>query len=322
MLYPLKFIPIYKERIWGGQNMEKYLNRNLEPLKKIGESWDISDRNEDCSIISNGEFAGKSLRWLMENYRKELMGEHEYSKFPLLYKYIDANNDLSVQVHPDDTYADSYKLGEPGKTEAWYIVHAEPEAKLIAGLKKVVSKKEFNASMKNNTLIEKLHEIRVKNGDVLFIPSGRLHAIMKGVVLNEIQQNSDITFRVYDWGRTGFDGNPRPLHIKEALEVVDFKDYEPELVKKKWLAKCGNSYAKIINCRYFTIEEYRLKTEIKLKCNGNFKGISILEGSFRIKYKDGAIDCVKGESVLIPTEIEKYCIIPDSETIILISCAK
>ena len=320
MLYPLKFNPIYKEKIWGGENLKNVLGKDI-PTAKTGESWEISDHDEDTSVIANGELAGKSLHWVMENHRKELVGEGDHPKFPLLFKFLDAADDLSVQVHPDDAYADKYKSGELGKTEAWYIVHVEPGAKLIAGLKQGTTKENFAAAIKDNTVERYLHRVEVKKGDVIFIPAGRVHAIMQGIVLNEIQQNSDTTFRVSDWGRVGFDGKPRQLHVKEAVDVTNFNDYEPGIEKKDWIDEGKNRYAVIVDCEYFSIEEHEITEEKDFRCSGNFRAISVLEGSFSLKCGDFALDCTRGESILVPAVCDTFAVVPKEPIRLLSSFA-
>ncbi len=322
MLYPMKFSPILKEFIWGGQKLKKYLKKDYGPTVKIGESWEISDHDNDISIVSNGELAGKSLRWLIENYSRELFNGHKYSKFPLLYKFIGPEDDLSVQVHPDDEYANRYKPGELGKTEAWYVMHARPGAKLIAGLKEGTTRDMFMKAENEGSLEKCMHEVEVKKGDIIFLPSGRLHALKKDIIINEIQQNSDTTFRLYDWGRLGFDGKPRPTHIKEAIDVMDFNDYAPSAVKKEWIDDGANRHARLIDCDFFSIEEHELKEDKVFSCSGNFRVISVIEGSFLVKCADFTLECEMGESVLIPAICKNYTIVPEKPTVILLSYAR
>ncbi len=322
ILYPLKLHPIYKEFIWGGLKLKESLGKDYETSKKIGESWEISDHDDDVSIISNGEYAGKTLRWLMKNHGRELFGNHEYRKFPLLYKFIGPNDDLSVQVHPDDEYANKYKPGEYGKTEAWYVMYAEPGAKLIAGLKDGTTKEVFKKAVNEGAIEKCMHELEVKKGDLIFLPSGRIHALMKNIVINEIQQNSDTTFRLYDWGRLGFDSKPRPTHIKEAMDVINFDDYEPKPAKKEWIDEGNNRHAGLVDCEFFFIEEHEIKEEKAINCEGNFKAISGIEGSFKLKCGDFTLDCKKGESVLVPAVCKEFTVVPAESVTILISGAR
>jgi len=209
MLYPLTFRPIFKERIWGGRALEQLYGKSLPPKVPIGESWEISDRPGDASVIANGPLAGKDLRWLMENHERELLGDAKSAngRFPLLIKILDAQEKLSLQVHPPARKAAELK-GEP-KTEAWYIADAAPGAELYVGLKRGVTREEFERKIQSGEVAECFHRVPVRAGDTMFLPSGRVHAIGAGLVIFEIQQNSDTTYRVFDWNRVGTDGKPR-----------------------------------------------------------------------------------------------------------------
>jgi mannose-6-phosphate isomerase len=231
MLYPLIFRPIFKERVWGGRAIERLYGKKLPAGVPIGESWEISDRPGDASVIANGPLAGKDLRWLMEHHERELLGDAKSAngRFPLLIKILDAQEKLSLQVHPPAHKAAELK-GEP-KTEAWYIADAAPGAELYVGLKQGVTPAEFETKIKTGAVAECFHRVPVKAGDTMFLPSGRVHAIGAGLVIFEIQQNSDTTYRVFDWNRVGLDGKPRDLHVAESLASIDFEDFEPGLVQ-------------------------------------------------------------------------------------------
>ena len=230
MLYPLKFQPIFKERVWGGRKLEELYGKALPPGKPIGESWEISDRPGDISVIANGPLAGKNLHWLMEHHGRELLGPSQSSggRFPLLVKILDAQEKLSLQVHPPARKAAA--LGGEPKTEMWYIADALPGAELYVGLRRGVTREEFERKTQSGTVEDCFHRVGVKRGDVMFLPSGRVHAIGSGLVIFEIQQNSDTTYRVYDWNRLGLDGKPREVHVSQSLESIDFSDFEPSLV--------------------------------------------------------------------------------------------
>ena len=233
MLYPLTFEPIFKERVWGGRALERLYRKPLPPKVPIGESWEISDRPGDASVIANGPLAGKDLRWLMENHQRELLGDAKSAngRFPLLIKILDAQEKLSLQVHPPAHKAAELH-GEP-KTEAWYIADAAPGAELFVGLKRGVTLAEFERKIRSGDVAECFHRVPVKVGDTMFLPSGRVHAIGAGLVIFEIQQNSDTTYRVFDWNRVGLDGRPRELHVVQSLASIDFSDFEPGLVGSK-----------------------------------------------------------------------------------------
>ena len=231
MLYPLTFQPIFKDRVWGGRNLERIYQKALPPKIPIGESWEITDRPEGVSVIANGPLAGQTLRWLMENHRRDILGTDAAptGSFPLLVKILDAKDTLSVQVHPPASIAAQLQ-GEP-KTEMWYITDATPGAELFAGLKPGVTRAQFETKIADGTVADCLHRMPVQAGDVMFLPSGRLHAIGAGNVIFEIQQNSDTTYRVFDWNRVGLDGKPRELHVPQSLASIDFNDFAPSLIK-------------------------------------------------------------------------------------------
>src|SRR5215472_12328728 len=234
MLYPLSFYPIFKERVWGGRKLQQLYGKPLPPGKPIGESWEISDRPGDVSVIANGPFAGKDLHWLMENYAAEILGGAKPTtegRFPLLCKILDAREKLSLQVHPPASRAKELK-GEP-KTEMWYIADATPGASLYVGLKHGVTRAQFEKKIADGSVADCFHRIPVKAGDTMFLPSGRVHAIGDGLVIFEIQQNSDTTYRVFDWNRVGLDGKPRELHVSESLASIDFNDFEPGLIQSR-----------------------------------------------------------------------------------------
>jgi mannose-6-phosphate isomerase len=228
-LYPLTFHPLFKERVWGGRTLETLYRKRLPAGVPIGESWEISDRPGDESVIANGPLAGRSLRWLMEHHGREILGDAkpaDEGRFPMLCKILDARDTLSLQVHPPARA--SNQLGEP-KTEMWYVARAEPGASLYAGLKSGVTRETFEEELRRGTVADCVHRFPVRTGDTMFLPSGRVHAIGAGLVIFEIQQNSDTTFRVFDWNRVGLDGRPRDLHVAESLESIDFSDVEPSL---------------------------------------------------------------------------------------------
>lgn len=229
-IYDTGFIrlrPLYKERVWGGRMMETLFGRQLPPGMPVGESWEVVDRPDDVSVVESGPLAGRSLHDLWTDYRGEVFGERapDAERFPLLVKILDAREKLSIQVHPPAAVAE--ELGGEPKTEMWYIVDAEPGAVLYAGLRRGVTREEFEKALREGTAESAVHGIPVAAGDFLFLPSGRLHAIGAGLVIFEIQQNSDTTYRVYDWNRVGLDGKPRTLHIGEALRSINFDDPEP-----------------------------------------------------------------------------------------------
>tara|TARA_R110002096_G_scaffold316010_12_gene510400 strand:+ start:30381 stop:32441 length:2061 start_codon:yes stop_codon:yes gene_type:complete len=271
---PLVFQPVYQERVWGGRKLQEWLNRSLPSDQPFGESWEMVDRPEAQTVIRAGTFAGFTLGELWEQRRAEIFGAGASGdRFPLLLKILDATQDLSIQVHPPQSAAKALN-GEP-KTEMWYVAHAMPGAKLYAGLKSGVTREEVEAAIQDGSLADKVHEIEVKTGDCLFIPSGRIHAIGAGLLIYEIQQNSDTTYRVFDWNRTGLDGKPRELHVEESLQSIDFEDIEPGVA-----IPSGNT---LVECEYFNVEKWELKPgESRIAGGlGEFAIITVIQGQIR-----------------------------------------
>lgn len=320
ILYPLKFEPIYKRKIWGGRNLSDNFNRSL-PSGLIGESWEISARKNEESRVINGRFKGETLTDIIKKEKVNILGlntkEDYFSNFPLLIKILDANTKLSVQVHPNDKYASKFEgKSELGKTEMWYIIDAKQNSKIIYGIKDNVNKKDFKNYIKNGKIKEKLKEINVEPGDVIYIPSGTVHAIGEDILVAEIQQNSDTTYRVYDWDRLDENGNTRKLNIKSALEVINFNNKCN--AKAKGLKIKKNGYIKniCVACPYFITEI--LDISKKYKGNTKFKRFYIymaIEGEAKLKYSNDEINIYAGETILLPADIGVYEIIGNCKLI-------
>lgn len=232
-LYPLLFEPVLKDYIWGGRTLEK-LGRALPPQGPVAESWEIAGHDDGTTVVSNGRFAGQSLTGVQEQLGLDLIGRNnawalERDKFPLLIKLLDASRPLSVQVHPEDDYALAHEGNELGKTEMWVVLDAEPGAELILGVQEGTTRELFGQAIADGALEPYMHRVTVQAGDHICVPAGTLHAIMGGILIAEIQQNSNTTYRVYDWNRVGADGKPRPLHIDKSLDVINFEQVEPSL---------------------------------------------------------------------------------------------
>lgn len=322
MLYPLIFRPIFKERVWGGREIEKLFGKKLPPGRPIGESWEISDRPGDESIVANGPFAGNSLRWLMENHRVELLGDAKPAagnRFPLLCKILDAREKLSLQVHPK-----SRGVGDEPKTEMWFVAHAAPDAELFVGLKRGVTRAEFEKKIESGTVAECFHRVPVRAGDVMFLPSGRVHAIGAGLVLFEIQQNSDTTYRVHDWGRVGLDGQPRELHVAQSLANIDFNDFEPQPVSERFSGSGKIKSRILVRDEFFDIEQLELKAGAagKLK-DRQLQIVAVVSGEVEVKTASKlaggppALRLMAGQFALVPACLEKIEVQANSNTTLL-----
>jgi len=312
-LYPLKFDPILKYRVWGGDKLQTYLKKDFKGQKNIGESWELSGVDGDISVVKNGFLKGNSLTELMEVYMGDLMGERVFEKFglsfPLLIKFIDAREALSIQVHPDDQLAKE-RHQSFGKTEMWYVMQAEPEARLINGFAREVKPEEYVRAVENNTVESILASHPVKAGDVFFIPAGRVHAIGAGIVIAEIQQTSDITYRIYDFGRVDKDGKPRELHTQLAKDAIDYKLYDNFITKYK---AEPNRSVEAVNCPYFSTSVLEATNTVIRDYYplDSFVILIATEGQADIKYEGGTEKITKGETVLIPADLRQIEIVPD-----------
>lgn len=320
-LYPFNFKPIYKEKIWGGNSLHEFFNRNL-PNNSIGESWEVAAHPHGTSIIQEGIYQGKTLTELIEKKPEEMLGtKFDYDKdkrFPLLVKILDANAKLSVQVHPSDYYAKDVE-NDPGKTEMWYILDAKPGAKLVYGLKPGTSKEEFSKAIKNDEIKNYLNEVEVERGDVYFIPAGTIHAIEEGILLAEIQQNSDTTYRVYDWDRVGKDGSPRELHIEKALDVINF-NFDIKKARSKPLTLEGANHKRsfLAACPFFISEKIELNGIYNLRPDGqSFYILMNSKGIATIKANNKAFRLGPGQTYFIPAALDDVII--DGEVEFLLS---
>lgn len=318
MLYPLKFRSIFKEKLWGGQKLGKFLNKDI-PETRIGESWEISGLEGNFSEISEGFLQGNDLEDVLETYMGELVGEPVYEKFgrdfPLLFKFIDAADDLSVQVHPDDALARE-RYGLSGKNELWYIVQADEGAELILGFEENFSKSRFLELVEQRITGEYLHRQKVKAGDAFFIPAGLVHSIGKGVLLAEIQQSSDITYRIDDRNRKDKNGKMRELHVAQAADAVDFDNLHPSALK---YGKEKNTANLLFESEYFTVNYLKLDRSFETDYNyrESFTVYMCIEGAFKIDYPDGQTKAETGESVLIPAALGHADLHPKPESKIL-----
>ncbi|HHT65956.1 MAG TPA: class I mannose-6-phosphate isomerase [Clostridiales bacterium] len=312
MRYPLFFYPVYKERIWGGRKLAEKYSRVLEG-NRIGESWEISCHKNGMGIIRNGELKGIRLDEAIEKYGEELLGtaiyREDYRKFPLLIKILDAEDRLSVQVHPDDMYAGLHENGELGKTEMWYVISARQGAKLIYGIKSGVDRESFQSSIEQGRLEDHLQELEIAPGDVLYIPAGLVHAIGEGILIYEIQQNSDTTYRVYDWNRVDHKGMKRELHIEKALDVIDFNADQGSILTGLEVEEPGGQRMIYVACDYFAMEELRILGDMELFMDGKrFQVLTCIAGQGTIHYEGGQEDLPSGVTCLLPASLSRVSI--------------
>lgn len=302
----LRFTPILKQKIWGGKKLNQLLHKNIEG-DNIGESWEISDVDGDESIISNGTLQGKTLRELLKEYQYDLVGNQVYetfgNEFPLLIKFIDAKEVLSIQVHPDDALADAQESF--GKTEMWYVVQADEGSNIIIGFKNDSEAKEYLYHLEEKTLVDILNVDEVKEGDVYFVPPGRVHAIGAGVVIAEIQQTSDLTYRIYDWDRKDIDGNYRELHTEKALKAIDFSSqssYKTPYLKKENIAN------EVVTCPYFTTNMLPVEGEVQIdnSTKDSFVIYMCVKGEVTFRYKNKEEIVKMGETILVPSCITGF----------------
>ena len=272
----MSFTPLYKERIWGGRGLELKLGRMLPKGKVIGESWELVDREGEQSVVAEGTYKGNTIRELLEKYAVDILGPgREGSRpFPILIKWLDCQERLSLQVHPPAKIAPL--LGGEPKTKNWYIADCDEGASLIAGLKQGVTREQFTEALKDDKVATCVHRFPVKAGDSILVESGRMHAIDAGNLILEIQQNSDTTYRVYDWGRVGLDGAPRQLHLEESLQSIDFDDFEPKTLKILPGAQT------LADCKEFRIQKFELKADddvLELPAGEGARIIHIVKGA-------------------------------------------
>ncbi|WP_042164202.1 type I phosphomannose isomerase catalytic subunit [Paenibacillus gorillae] len=304
--YPLQFQPEMKERIWGGRALEQF-GLTL-PEGSIGEGWMIGDHPNGTTKVVNGELAGKGLDEIRESYGREFFGTKGFSekngRFPLLIKLLDCNDDLSVQVHPTDDYA-GLPAGELGKTEMWYILDAKPGAKIIYGLKDGVDRAAMEAAISEGRITDTLQEVSVKAGDAFYIPAGTVHALCAGVVVAEIQQNSDTTYRLYDYNRLGLDGELRELHIEDSLNVIAYEGSGASRMTTEGIA--DGEWLTIASSPYFIVEKGIVASKAAYSTTAeSFVIVVVAEGSGKLNWADGSLDVKAGECFLLPANLGGY----------------
>ena len=302
-MYPLKFNTIFKTVVWGGEKIAPYKGVETEQ-HNIGESWELSGVKGNESVVSEGSLAGKTIAELAQEYKGQLLGEKVYAKtgteFPLLIKFIDARDDLSIQVHPDDTLAGERHNGSKGKTEMWYVVQADEKAHLMSGLTKKITPEEYAAKVEDNTITDVLHDYYVQAGDVFFLPAGRIHSIGTGCFIAEIQQTSDITDRIYDFGRVGLDGKPRELHTELSKAAIDYTVLDDYKTKYEEVRNVENE---IVSCDYFTtsILDLDKPLSVPVKERDSFLIVICVGGNGTLTNSEGnTVSLRQGETILVP----------------------
>src|SRR5262245_21451052 len=292
LLTPLTFLPVFVERMWGGRRLESKFHKKLPLEKCIGESWEIVDRPEAQSVVTGGPLRGKTLHELWTQYRQEIFGDlADTPRFPLLIKILDAQEKLSLQVHPSENLAS--RLGGEAKSEFWYVVIADPGAELLLGFREPITRDQFEKTLRDGTVIDRVHRIAVQEGDAVFLPAGRLHAVGAGNLLIEIQQNSDTTYRVFDWNRTeSATGTKRDLHVEQAIQCIDFDDVQPKLIQSK--------SELLISHSLFEIRKWNLEATFEAAPRGQFAIVWCLSG----KLTCAQTTLAPGEIFLVPAHLE------------------
>lgn len=312
-LYPLKFKPLCKDKIWGGQKISTYLGKDFAPLPNCGETWEISGVAPDVSIVENGPLAGQSLPALLKEYKAGLVGKalHERfgNAFPLLVKFIDAADDLSVQAHPNDELA-KQRHNCPGKTEMWYVVQADQGATLVSGFNRPIDRATYLEKLEAGRLSDILNVETAQAGDVFFLPAGRVHTIGKGLLIAEIQQASDVTYRLHDFDRVDGNGNRRELHTEQALDALDFKFY-PDY--KTAYARTLNQAVSVVQCEHFSTNILEFDQPVSRDYAFDSFVIHVcVQGSYKLNYGSDSLDVDMGDCVLIPAAIQHVNLTTDT----------
>ena len=306
-MYPIKLKPAFKDYLWGGTRLRDDFGKDCD-FDKIAESWELSCHKDGNSVVADGEFAGLTLAQYIEKEGKSVLGTNceKFENFPILIKLIDAKDNLSVQVHPNNEYAQRVE-GEYGKTEMWYVVDCDEGASLLYGFKHNITTEEFRERIENNTLLEVTNSVPVKKGDVFFIEAGTLHAIGKGILIAEIQQNSNTTYRIYDYGRVGADGKPRQLHIDKAVDVTNLCPAKP-YPQSEPVDMDGWTKKRLAKCEYFTVDVINVDTSAALEADkSSFVNILVLDGGCVLSSEgNDAVELKKGDSVFIPAGLGKF----------------
>lgn len=313
MLPPLVFEPILKRIRWGGRRLGTLLRKSVGDASDYAESWEIADHADGQSHVASGPFAGHSLAWLIQIHRQALLGRHsDLNQFPLLIKFLDANDWLSLQVHPDDELAKNYNASENGKTEAWVILESRPDSQICAGLKSGVTSEDLRHALTAGSVEDCLNLIHVSAGDCIFVPAGTVHALGPGIVLAEVQQQSNLTFRLFDWGRVDASGNPRPIHVDESIACTDFSRGPVSAVSPLLLSDQTHEFEELVRCEHFVMRRHRCSEPVRIQADDVFRILISLQGDAIVKTKYGSVQITLGSTVLLPACSEEISVTPVS----------
>lgn len=315
MIAPIKTQPVFKQYIWGGSALKDKYNKDIED-NFAAESWEISCHDDGLSLVADGEFKGRTLKEVIFENKEEMLGDCECEQFPLLVKLLDANDKLSVQVHPDDAFAFEHENGSLGKTEMWYVVDAKPGAHLVYGLKDGVTREQFAEAIEKGNLEELLNFVPVEKGDTFFIPSKTIHAICEGLLIAEIQQSSNTTYRVFDYNRKDANGNTRELHTEKAIAVASMENIQgKEKVVPETVMVNNTKVSVLVNCEFFEVVKYETDGEIMISDDG-FELVVCTEGNGKLIYDGGETEFCPGDSLFIPAALKNYTISGNAEVLI------
>lgn len=311
MLYPFIFQTIYKDKIWGGQKIKTILGKNYGDLPNCGETWEVSGVSGNISVVENGELAGRTLTEMIDRYQSDLLGKKVYQRFgnefPLLIKFIDANQDLSIQVHPNDQLARK-RHNSFGKTEMWYVLQADAGSSLITGFNQQLNREQYLEKFNAGQLTDILNQESVKDHEVYFLPAGRVHTIGKGLLIAEIQQTSDVTYRIYDFDRVDDRGNKRELHVEEALDAIDYQYYDQY---KTLYEEKQNQRNELVSCPYFVTNKLTLNEPFDASLSvDSFRIYICLEGAATVSTPGGNLHLIKGQVTMIPANLERVRLEP------------
>ncbi len=315
-IYPLRFAPLFRRYLWGGRKLGTLLGKSIGPEKDYAESWEVVDRQADQSLVAAGTLAGKSLHELVEVHGAALLGRHHpQPRFPLLFKFLDCEKTLSVQVHPSDAAAAGLDPPDLGKTEAWVVLDAEPGSLIYAGLKRGFDHAALAREVYRGTCELCLHRFEPQPGDCIFLPAGVVHALGAGLVIAEIQQSSDVTYRLFDWNRVGPDGRPRPLHVDEALAAID-ADYGP-VIPQRPQATDRRHIERLVVCDQFVLDRWQFDEPQRIGGDERFHLLAVLHGSLEIWGDPVGEPLCQGQTVLLPAAMPRSFLIPDGPVTLL-----